>query len=82
MPIAVSKILICTVDVSPCPPGNIGTASAVVIPPEYAPLLGVLLDNGGLDWPTVSWVFGTGLFIFAIGAGIGMVISAVRRARL
>lgn len=81
MPITTGKVLICTVDLNPCPPGNIETTSAVIIPTDYSSLLGILLDNGGVDWSVVQTVFQTGLVVFAAGIAVGFLINIVRKFR-
>lgn len=53
----------------------------LAIDPSASSILTVLLDQGGVDWSTVEWIFGSGLILFATGAGVGAVVQIVRKAR-
>lgn len=57
------------------------TIQALAIDPANQATLGTVLDTGGVDWSTVEWIFGSGLVLFVTGAGIGVVINVVRKAR-
>lgn len=53
----------------------------LAIDPASSSILTTLLDSGGVDWSTVEWIFGSGLILFATGAGVGVVVQIARRAR-
>jgi len=57
------------------------TIQTLALDPANQATLGAVLDTGGVDWTTVEWIFGSGLILFATGAGIGGVINLVRKAR-
>lgn len=46
-------------------------------PPGYDAFL-----NPSIDWATTEWIFGSGLVLFALGAGIGSVINITKKARV
>lgn len=44
--------------------------------------ISTLLSEGPVDWATVEWIFGSGLVLFAVGAGVGVVINMIRKVRV
>lgn len=46
-------------------------------PPGYDAFL-----NPSIDWTTTEWIFGSGLVLFALGAGIGSIINITKKARV
>lgn len=62
-------------------PGTWSTVSTLAIDPAASATLTTVLETGGVDWSIVEWVFGSGLVLFAVGAGIGAVLNVVRKAR-
>lgn len=46
-------------------------------PPGYDSFL-----NPSIDWATTEWIFGSGLVLFALGAGIGSIINITKKARI
>lgn len=74
-------LVVCSTAANPCPAQYQQTVTGYVLDPGVSPLLETLLNQGGIDWEIVQTVFESGLFLFAIGAGIGLSINVVRRFR-
>lgn len=55
------------------------TNKSLVSCPDVGPLNPIVY---GVDWSVVEWIFGSGLVLFAVGAGIGAVLNIVRKARI
>lgn len=75
-------VQVCTVATNPCPVGFSSTVQAYLIDPIYQTQTDFLMVQSGIDWQVVYDTFGMSLFLFATGAGVGLLINIVRKARI
>jgi hypothetical protein len=59
--VSVGYVVTCSIAASPCPIEAQTTQAVVLIDPAYQVMVNLLLETGGMDWSTVSWVFSGGL---------------------
>jgi hypothetical protein len=64
-----------------CTGGTWSTVNGFLLDASQQPQLTVLLENGGIDWETVEWMFFGGLSLFVAGAGVGLIINVLRRLK-
>lgn len=68
------RVLVCTVDVDPCPVGNVATMAMVDV---FNP------SSLGITSDTIVYVYSWGvaavLGLFCVGYAVGSAVSAVRR---
>jgi hypothetical protein len=57
------------------------TASGLLIDPAYSSELGLMLDNGGIDWSVTYQVMGYALGFWFLGAIYGFMFNLLRRAK-
>jgi|GEM_PF-1459563 hypothetical protein len=74
-------VLVCTVAENPCPLTNQATVSAYLVDPSESSQMELMLVNSGVDWTAVSEIFGGGLLLWAVGAGIGLILNVLRKAK-
>ncbi len=70
------------IDGGPICAGTWKTATGFLIDPSQQTALTTLLTDGPVDWATVEWIFGSGLVLFAVGAGVGAIVNVIRKARV
>lgn len=78
---SVQTVVICTAPLNPCPLANQVTTTAYLIDATQSSQIEMMLVQSGIDWDTVGLSFGLGLLMYAVGAGIGLIINVVRNAR-
>lgn len=56
-------------------------ASGLLSDPAFLSSLDWMVNQGGVDWTALEFTFGGGLTLFAVGAGVGLVINVVKKLR-
>ena len=70
------------VDAAPACAGTWKTVTGFLIDTSQQTALNTLLVEGSIDWASVEWIFGSGLVLFAVGAGIGSIVNIIRKAKI
>ena len=78
---APAYVLICTVATNPCPSVSQSLVTAYLIDPLYQSQTELLLAQSGINWDDVYYSFGLSLVMFAVGAGVGVLINLMRKVR-